>query len=197
MECAVQLKMSEKSLFAVLLRSPWWISFVLTVAVGAACYNLFPARFAVVGALSGLPFAVIGSMALWRQMRLPNPAKIEATLESLAAMSGRDFATAIESAYRGADYKAAVYAKDGADLKIEKDGRVSLVCCKRWKAAAHGVEALRDLAAAMTAEDANLGIYVALNPLSAAAQQFASKNSIRVLQGTELALLMKDAAAAK
>ena len=196
-EWVVQLKMSEKSLFAVLLRSPWWISFVLAVAVGAVCYNFFPVRFAVVGALSGLPFAVIGSMALWRQMRAPNPAKIEATLESLASMLGRDFSTAIESAYRNAGFTTAVYAKDGAELRIEKEGRVSLVCCKRWKAAAHGVEALRDLAAAMTAADANLGIYVALNPMSVAAQQFASKNSIRVLQGTELALLMSGAIATK
>jgi len=189
--------MSDKSLFAILLRSPLWISFVLAVAVGAACFSLFPQKYSVVGALSGLPFAGIGAMALWRQMRAPNPAKIEATLESLATMSGRDFTTALDAAYRNAGFTTAPVTKDGADLKIEKDGRVSLVCCKRWKAAAHGVEALRDLASAMNAQDASLGIYVALNPLSAPAQQFASKNSIRVLQGTELALLMNGAITTK
>lgn len=193
----MQLKMSEKSLFAILLRSPWWISFVLAVAVGAACYSLFPQKYNVVGALSGLPFAGIGVLALWRQMRAPNPAKIEATLESLAQMSGRDFTTAIDAAYRNAGFAVTPFNQNGADLKIEKDSRTSLVCCKRWKAAAHGADALRELATAMDAADANLGIYVALNPLSAAAQQFAAKNSIRVLQGTELALLMSGAAAAK
>ena len=43
----------------------------------------------------------------------------------------------------------------------------------------------------MEALDANQGVYIAVNALSDAARTFASKNSIRVMQGTELALLMK------
>ena len=37
----MQLKMSENSLFAVLLRSPWWISFGIAIAVTLAmCFAL-------------------------------------------------------------------------------------------------------------------------------------------------------------
>ena len=60
-----------------------------------------------------------------------------------------------------------------------------------------GSEPVRELSAAMAALDANQGVYIAVNALSDAARTFASKNSIRVMQGTELALLMKHAALPK
>jgi restriction system protein len=184
--------MSDKSLFAVLLRSPWWISFAVAVAVGIAGYSLFPARFANVGAVSGLPFAVIGGIALWRQWGTPSPARVDAMLQALTAMSGRDFTSALEAAYQRDGFVVTRLTAGGADLSISKGGRTALVQCKRWKAASHGVEPLRELSAAMTERDANQGIYVAVNAWSDAARQYASKNSIRLLQGSELALLVKD-----
>ena len=150
---------------------------------------LLPARFKVVGAVSGIPFFVISAMALWRQMRAPNPARIEATLQALAALSSRDFLHALETGYRAEGYSVARIGLDGADLSISKAGRTSLVSCKRWKAATHGVEALRELNNEIAKLDANQGIYVAVNPLSDAATAYASKNSIRLLPGNTLALL--------
>ena len=188
----MQFKMSEKSLFAVLLRSPWWISFAVAIAVGIAGFMLLPNRFKVVGALSGMPFVVIASMAFWRQMRAPNPARIEATLQTLAALSSRDFLHALEAGYRAEGYSVARIGLDGADLSISKAGRTSLVSCKRWKAATHGVEPLRELNVEINKLDANQGIYVAVNPLSVAATTYASKNSIRLLPGNTLALLTAD-----
>ena len=184
--------MSEKSLFAVLLRSPWWVSFAVAIAVGIAGFMLLPDRFKTVGALSGMPFVVIGSMAFWRQMRAPNPARIEATLQALAALSSRDFLSALEAGYRQEGYVVARIGLDGADLSISKAGRTSLVSCKRWKAATHGVEPLRELNSALTKLDSNQGIYVAVNPLSDAATTYASKNGIRLLAGNTLALLTRD-----
>ncbi len=188
----MQFKMSEKSLFAVLLRSPWWVSFAVAIAVGIAGFMLLPDRFKTVGALSGLPFVVIGSIALWRQMRAPSPARIEATLQALAALSSRDFLSALDAAYREEGYAVTRIELDGADLSISKAGRNSLVSCKRWKAATHGVEPLRELHNAVTRLDANQGIYVAVNALSDAATTYASKHSIRLLPGDTLALLTRD-----
>ena len=200
MSPAVQLpslKMSDKSLFAVLLRSPWWVSFAVAIAVGIAAYNLFPERFANVGAVSGLPFVVIGLIAVWKQWGTPNPARIDETLQSLSTLSARDFASALEAAYLQDGYSVSRVTAKGADLSISKGGRTALVNSKRWKAATHGIEPLRELNASMTTLDANQGIYVAVNALSDAAKLFAAKNSIRVLQGTELALLMKAGTAGK
>jgi len=187
-------KMSDRSLFAVLLRSPWWISFAVAAAVGFACYSLFPARFAAVGAVSGLPFAVIGVMAAWRQWQAPSPAKIDATLQTLAALPGRDFVTALERAYVADGYTVTRFKGSGADWIISKGSRSALVSHQRWKAANHGVEPLRELSAALASpvgDDVGQGIYIALNAPSDAARQFAAKSSLRIVTGTELALLMQ------
>ena len=76
-------------------------------------------------------------------------------------------------------------------MSISKAGRTSLVSCKRWKAATHGVEPLRELNAAVTQLNAHQGIYVAVNALSDAATTYASKNSIRLLPGHALAMLTR------
>ena len=62
----MQLKMSENSLFAVLLRSPWWISFGLAIAIGAGTYAIFPKDMASLAPFVGLPFIVTGCIAAWR-----------------------------------------------------------------------------------------------------------------------------------
>ncbi len=53
---------------------------------------------------------------------------------------------------------------------------------------------MRELSAALASpagEDAGQGIYIALNAPSDAARQFAAKSSLRIVTGTELALLMQ------
>ena len=70
----MKFKMAEKSLFAILLRSPWWISFVLAGAVGLLARALLPAQYAGIGMMGGLPFVVIGCIALWRQAQAPSAA---------------------------------------------------------------------------------------------------------------------------
>ena len=59
----MKFQMAKNSMFAVLLRSPWWISIGIAVAVGLVAAALLPAQFKGAGALSGLPFAVIGVLA--------------------------------------------------------------------------------------------------------------------------------------
>jgi len=184
--------MSEKSLFATLLRSRWWISFVVAAVVGTACYLLFPARYAAVGAVSGAPFAVIGVIAFIKQWGKPSAARLDATLQAVASLPARDLVNALAVAYQRDGYAVTRLSSGSAELAISKAGRTALVCSRRWKAATHGVEPLRELASAMDANEAGQGIYVALNPPGSAAGAFASRNGIRILQGHELAMLVND-----
>jgi restriction system protein len=183
--------MSEKSLFAMLLRSPWWISFAVAIVVGAAGFALLPERFKAAGALSSVPFIVIGIMAAWKQRGTLSPKQIEDALQKLAAMSAREFTDALAAAYERDGYKVTRFTQLGADLALEKNGYTTLVSCKRWKAANHGIEPLRELHAAMEKADTGRGIYVALNTVSEAATQFAAKNGITFLFGAELARLTR------
>jgi restriction system protein len=183
----VALKISDKSLFARLLRAPWWVSFAVAAGVTAGMFALLPKDLKAAAALSGIPFIVIGLIAAWKQRGTLSPKQIEDAVQKLAAMSAREFTDALAAAYERDGYKVERFTKPGADLTIEKQGYTTLVSCKRWKAANHGVEALRELLAAMEKVETGRGIYVAMNPLSDAATRFAATHSIRVLTDAELA----------
>ncbi len=183
--------MSEKSLFAMLLRSPWWISFAVAIAVSLAGFALLPERFKGAGLLSGFPFAVIGFIAMWKQRNTLTPQQIEEALQKLSSMSAREFTDKLAAEYERDGYKVTPFTKPGADLAIEKNGYTTLVNCKRWKAAAHGVEPVSELYAAMNTQDIGRGIYVALNAPSEAAGTFAANNGIQFMTGPKLAQLVR------
>jgi restriction system protein len=183
----VPLKMSEKSLFARLLRSPWWVSFIVAAIVSAAGFALMPERFKGAGALSGFPFLVIGLIAAWKQRNELSPTQIEAALQKLSALPSREFVDAVATAFERDGYKATRITQTGAELSLEKSGYTTLISCKRWKAANHGVEPLRELFAAMEKAETGRGIYIATHGVSDAAQQFAAKNGIRIILGAALA----------
>jgi len=185
------MKMHENSLFAVLLRSPWWVSFAVAAAIVALARMALPAAYVAYAIFAALPFLVIGSIAAWRQLRAPSAARVAANLDALRAMSWEDFSAALEAAYRSQGYAVAPAAVPGADMALSKAGRVSLVSCKRWKAARTGIEPLRDLDAAGKKTQAGECIYLAAGEVSANATAFAAEKGIRLLQGAELAALVK------
>lgn len=186
--------MAPNSLFAILLRSPWWISFVIAGAIAVASAALLPAKYALFGAIGGLPILAVGCIAAWRQLRAPSAAQISETLDAALAMPWRDFSSALESAWQASG--SAVERLDGtrADFRLTQGGHVTLVSARRWKAATHGVEPLRQLLAAMQAEGAPSGIYLAAQGnVSEAARLFARDNALELLQGEALAQLLRTA----
>lgn len=192
----MKLKMSENSLFAILLRKPWWISIAIAAVVSLAASMLFPRAYAVYGVSAGFPFLVIGVIAAVRQWRAPGAALVAHTLESVTAMSWRDFANAIEAAYRRDGYEVK-RREGGADFEIAKDGRKTVVSGKRWKAANTGVEPLRELAAAAESCGAHDKFYITVGQLSDNARRYADEQGIRVLREAALAELLRGMVRAK
>lgn len=185
----MQWRMNENSLFAVLLRSSWWVSFAIGAALTAAAVALLSEPYRILGAVTGLPFFVIGGIAAWRQFQAPSAARIDRTLAAVRAMSWPEFARAIEAAYRRDGYD--VTATGGAaDFMIRKEWRVALVGCKRWKAARTGIEPLQDLHAAKDGHGAQTCIYIAAGEFTANARAFAAKHAISLVGGPELARLL-------
>jgi len=187
----VKLKMAKNSLFAVLLRSPWWISFLVVLAFAAASFALLPAPYVVFGLMGALPFLVIGFIAMFRQLRAPSPAQVERTLQTAAALPVRDFATALEQAFRAQGYEVSPLTGQAADLRLIKGGRTSLVACKRWKAANHGAEPLRALDSYRQAQDASACVYVTLLELGDQTRRFAARHNVELLHGSALAQLLQ------
>ena len=186
----MKFKMAEKSLFAMLLRSPWWISFALAGGFALASKALLPAQYVVFGALGGFPFVVIGVIAAWKQLRAPSTAHVEATLAQISAMSWRDFSAAIEQALVGEGYTVQRLEGAAADFSLVKTGQTTLLACKRWKAARLGIEPFQGLQAALVKHTANSALCITTGDVTDKARQFAASHQIRLMQGSELAQLL-------
>lgn len=183
-------KMNQNSLFATLLRSPWWMSFAIAGVLGAFAIAMLPEKFRFAGSIAGLPFLVIGCIAAWRQFRSPSAARIDRTVAAVRAMSWVDFSRAIEAAFKRQGYEISAIAGSAANFEIKKEGRTALVSCKRWKVAQTGAEALQDLHAMKQARDVHSCVYVTAGELTDNARVFAAKQGIELIRGPELARLL-------
>ena len=163
----MKFKMAEKSLFAILLRAPWWVSFVVTLALALGLAALLPPAYKVVGAFGALPFLVIGFIAAWRQRNTMSSQRIAEITEPLANMSWQDFSALLEKGFLRQGYEV-----------------------MRLKAAALGVDAVKDLLTASEKHDATSCFLIGLGRISEPALALAAKNSVSVMGPESLALLL-------
>ena len=189
----MKLKMSEKSLFATLLRAPWWVSFAVMLAVAFVAGALLRDAYKTAGMLGAFPFFVIGVMAAWRQRNALPQARIDELIAQARAMAWREFAAVIETALRRQGFEVRRLSSDPADFEIEKNGRITWVSAKRWKAASIGAETLRELLAAVKSQEAFSCSCMSLGTFSQAAVALAQQHPIQLLGAQEIAQLMHEA----
>jgi len=183
----MKLSMHENSLFAILLRSRWWVSFAVGAGLFVVLRLFIPEAYAIV---VPLPFVVIGCVTAWRQLRVPSAARVAARLDALRAMSWAEFVAALESVYRREGYEVRRLDAGAADLELARAGRRTLVSAKRWKAARVGAESLRALTEMSRSDEAVERIYLAAGDVGEQARAFAAANAIRIVEGAELAALL-------
>jgi restriction system protein len=184
------VKLPENSLFAILLRARWWVSFGVAAIAFALIRLLVPTPYAAFGAS---PFLVIALVVLWRELRRPGAKKVAAALDRARAMSAEEFSRTLEEAFRREGYGVARLdgGKGGAvDLELTHEGRTTLVACRRWKATRTGVEPLREFDAATAGRGVFSRMYVAVGEVTENAKAFAKEKSIRLLHDEELARLL-------
>ena len=186
----MKLKMAENSLFAILLRSSWWMSAAVGAAFVLAAKAILPNDYFIVGAFGGLPFFVISVMAARRQLRTPSPARIARTFEAAGALSWADFAAAFEAGLR-ADGYTVERIDGGADFLSTRAGRTAVVSARRWKGAKLGLEPLRELQALRDKRDTHDAVMAAAGEITDKAAQFARSHGIRILAGADLAKLLE------
>ena len=185
----MKLTMNKNSLFAILLRSPWWVSGGIAAALYAVARLLLPEEFGLYALFLALPFLVIAVYVGWQALRAPSEAGIAVTLDALRSMAWKEFSAAVEEAFRRDGYGVTRVEAAAVDFQLTKSGRVSVVGCKRWKVARTGIEPLRELDAARQACDAHECIYIAAGEVSENARAFAAEKLIRLLHGAELVRL--------
>ena len=186
------LRMAKNSLFAILLRSPWWISLLVALGLGAASFALLPQEFRLVGALSGLPFIVIACLAARREWRLPGATRVAETHAALSALAWPAFAELLRQSFRRDGYSVEPAAAAAAvDFALERHGRRTLVCARRWKSARIGMEAVRALHVAREAAEAPDALYIGLGTLTDTARSYAAEHRVAVWQSAELAQALR------
>ena len=149
----LKLNLPRNSLFAVLLRSPWWVSVAIAGVLGLVAAALLPADYRVVGSLSGFPFLVIGAMAAHRQWRLPSAARVQQTQAAVSALAWPAFQALLSDSFARNGFELLPSPRaEAVDLVLQRQGRRMLVSARRWKTARLGVEPLRALQAVRQAE---------------------------------------------
>lgn len=188
----MKLKMSQNSIFAVLLRSPWWMSAGVALLLCVGGFAALPLEYAAMGVFAAVPFAVIAIMAAYKQLRAPSDTRVQAVAQAAAAMSWNEFADTIEAGFKRDGCDVQRLQTPGADFALSKDGHVAIVSAKRWKAARVGVEPLRELQAAREKRGAREAIYIALGDVSDNAWRYAKSEGVSLMTAPELTKLLRD-----
>jgi len=179
-------KMSDRSMFAVLLRSPWWVSFIVVTAISLASSALLPNEFKLMGALSSFPFAVIGVMAAWRQRSHISPALADALQSDLAKMNWREFSPLLNQAFVRQGYTVTALTNGAGDFVLMRQGKTTLVCARRWKAAAWGMDNLQTLLSESESHSTSQLMCVSLQAMPNTLKSFATQHRVTWLAGQSL-----------
>lgn len=187
----MKFKMAENSLFAILLRSRWWVSFAVGAVWALLGAALVPQPYKIVAILGSLPFWALGFVAFVRQFDQPTPLQQKTLLHDAANKSWNEFANHLEHAWQVEGYEVSRSKDAAVDFVLQRNGETTLVAAKRWKAATHGTEPLRALHQAAQAQKASKCAYVCLAPLQDTAQRFADAEHIAILTQLPLATLLQ------
>jgi restriction system protein len=188
----MKFKMAENSLFAILLRSSWWISLAIALGIVALATIALPPQYVIFGAAGAFPFFVIAGIGMWRQLQAPGAARVAALEQQVRAMSWPEFSAVLEAAFRGDGFTVERIRGADADFEMTKGWKRVLVSGRRWKVARTGIEPLRELHALVEAREAHECLYVCVGEVTDNARKFAAANRIRLVQADELARLLPE-----
>jgi len=180
-------KMAKGSLFAVLLRSPWWYSAsigLFFIGIGLAIAG---GKYAILGITGALPFFGIAGYSGYKQSKLPSRKRVFEVAEQAQKMRSGEIAEKIAKSYTDNGYESTVFKGAAAELELTRGRRTVLLSSKRFKVGSTGIEPLKQLVAVGKTVDATNYLYVALGEISMAARDYARLNGIELIQADELA----------
>ncbi len=198
----------NESFVQLLLKLPWWVSASLgallfialrwALPIWAGQDNTLQMFAKGVVPLAHLPLLIFGIVAVGsyffgkKRRRLVDQLT---NLENLRQTPWKDFEYLVAEAYRRQGYQVEYSlgrgADGGVDLTLRKDGQMSLVQCKQWKALSVGAPVIREMFGMTTAEKADQAIIVTTGNFTRDAQAFAVGKPIRLIDGPQLFALVQ------
>jgi restriction system protein len=178
---------NQTTLFQLLARQPWWITVLVAFAMFWIAYSVYPP----VAPFFALPFALLAIYIGYTQWRSGVPSDPTERLQALREMSWESFSAAVCETYRKQGYAVTPSREPGYDFSLSKDGRVTLVQCRRWKVNQVGSEPVRDLARAVERAQAYRGVCLATGEFSANARRIAASEPLALISGIDLVMLIR------
>ena len=178
--------MAKDTLFHLLSRQPWWITVLVALAVFWIAYAIFPP----IAPFAPVPFVLLAIYIAFVQWRRGAPQDVAQRLSELRAMPWDTFSAALTRAYAKQGYTVLPPEGRGYDFKLVKDGRITLLQCRRWKVNQVGAGPVRELARAVDQSEASRGICIAAGEFSAPARSFAAGEPITLVAGNDLVELI-------
>lgn len=116
-------------------------------------------------------------------------------LDSLRAMSWRQFEMLAGEAFRRQGYRIDETGLGGADggidLRLRKNGKVTLVQCKQWRSQRVDVKVVREMYGLLAHHAADAVTIVAIGDFTPDAQRFAQGKPIGLIHGETLLTLIR------
>lgn len=117
-------------------------------------------------------------------------------LDSLRALSWRQFELLVGEAFRRQGYAVTETGQGGADggidLVLRKDGKLTIVQCKRWKTQRVDVKVVREMFGLLAHHQASEVKIIAVGAYTADAQRFAAGKPIELITGTALLEMVRN-----
>ncbi len=182
---------------------PWWVNLILATIVYVALKfwvptieftnPVFKGLAGAAPSIAGLfaiiliGIALISAFHSWRKGEL---LESQTSVKSIKNLSWIEFEHLVSEAYKRKGYSIienlGAGADGGVDLVLIKDVEKILVQCKNWRSSKVGVPIVREMLGLVTAEKASKGVVVCSGAFTSDAIQFARKNGIQLVGGSEL-----------
>ncbi|MCC6533074.1 MAG: restriction endonuclease [Burkholderiales bacterium] len=183
--------MAKRSLFSILVEQPWWLS----VLVAALVYALGAMFSPLIGAAAALPFIGVACYVGWLRLRRGPSLDVPGLLGALKQTTPEEMRAILTEAFERQRYKVAEAAS--GDLELERNGYRTLVRFRRWRAQSTGPGALKELAEALRARNADHAIYVTAGAVTEGARKHAESAGMALLDGAALVKLVGRTAGAR
>lgn len=178
-----------------LVLAPWWVSVGLAVVVLIVLPTMLPslAPFAFIIAVVLFFLSGISVLRKWKTSRMLEG---QTSIDTLRQIPWKRFEDLIAEAYRRQGYKVEETLDGGpdggVDLRLGRDGKVTLVQCKQWPSGRPvSVEKVRELYGVMHGENASAAKFVVTTTFTNEAIAFARDKPLELIDGSQLLHLLK------
>lgn len=184
----------NEGLLDLLVEVPWWVSVALAAGAFVCIRFLVPGAplFAWIALILFLAPAPVSVYREWRERRLLDGQK---DLADIRTLSWQRFETLVAEAYRRQGYTVQKNSgpgpDEGVDLTLRKDACVTVVQCKQWRTWKVGVKVVREIYGVMTAKHVDAAVVITSGGFTQEAKAFAHGKLIELVDGPQLATLIR------